>query len=288
MVSGELTMRQQHSLFTHYPLDSEIQLGGETLTSPYHIYDGSILFMGGRASATAAARLLGDGQLTPILDDQGQALAALWICDFTEANLGPHHELQISIFASFQPQPAVHAHPFAIYRLLTLNPQAMMVCHGLWNNTERVVRYNREHLMLDAQLCTSAFDLDSTSGRWRFQFEDAERKLPLVSGDITLAKPQPSVFLEMAGQLGPGGLLKTMRAPFIYVPVVNTRSAHAADNRVARTYTKSDRQTIVKFDDASTLTIHDPAYQTLNFQPDFIQHNGGVRFVYLRPEAAQA
>jgi len=277
---------QQHKLFTHYPLDSEIQIGGETLTSPYHIYDGSILFIGGRANAAAATELLRDEQLTPILDDQGQALAALWVCDFTEANLDPHHELQISIFASFQPQAAVHTHPFAIYRLLTLNPQTMMVCHGLWNNTERVVRYNREHLMLDAHLCASEFGIDKTSGRWRFQFEDVERKQALVSGKIALAKPQPTVFMEMLSQLGIGGLIKTMRAPFIYVPVVNTRSAYATENRIARTYTHSNRQTIAKFDGASTLTIHDPKYQPLNFQPDFIQHNEGVRFVYLRPEAS--
>ncbi|GEM_PF-2835645 len=31
--------------------------------------------------------------------------------------------------------------------------------------------------------------------------------------------------------------------------------------------------------------LHYPAYAALGFQSDFVQHGGGVRFVYLRPEA---
>lgn len=278
-------MRQQHKLFAHYPLDSEVQIGSETLTSPYHIYNGSILFIGGRADATKANELLHNEQLSPILDQDGKALVALWICDFTEANLDAHHELQVSIFASFQPQAPVKPHPFVIYRLLTLNPQTMMVCHGLWNNTERVVRYNREHLGLDARRCNSTVAINKASRQWHFQFEDAENHHALLSGDITLPKQQsPSVLWEMSRQLGFGGLLKTMRQPFIHVPVVNTQSAYAADNRIARTYTQSDDQNIFKFDPSQQLTLHAPQYQALNFQPDFIQYNDGVRFVYLRPE----
>lgn len=44
--------------------------------------------------------------------------------------------------------------------------------------------------------------------------------------------------------LGVRGLVQTARAPFLHVPVVNTRSAYAGDNQVAHTYTRSDRQII--------------------------------------------
>lgn len=277
---------QQHKLFRHYPLDGEIQLGGETLTTPYHIYDGTILFIGGRANAEIAKERLAAEQLTPILDDEGQALMGLWICDFTEANLGPHHELQISIFASFHPQPPVKSHPFAIYRLLMLNPQAMMVCHGLWNNTARVVRYNQEHLMLDAHLSQSAFNINTSAGTWRFHVDEADSQQALVSGEIRFpAQQPPSVLWEMSRHLGMRGLMKTLREPFIQVPVVNTRSPYATDNQIARTYTHSDRQTIVRFDAAQKLTLHAKPYEGLQFQPDFVQYNQGVRFVYLRPES---
>lgn len=278
-------MRQQHKLFTQYPIDGEVQVGNETLTTPYHIYNGSILFIGGTANAEAATELLSKEKLTPILDTNGNALAALWICDFTEANLDAHHELQVSIFASFTPQPPVPAHPLAIYRLLTLNPETMMVCHGLWNSTARVVRYNQEHLGLDARVSNSHFDLNKAAGKWHFQVADAETQQGLVTGDIALPKKQPaSLMWEMSRQLGFGGLLKTMREPFIHVPVVNTISAHATKNKVAHTYTKSDRQMIFKFDETSKLAIQAPKYQPLQFQPDFVQYNEGVHFVYLRPE----
>lgn len=279
-------MRQQHNLFTQYPLDREIVLDGETLTSPYHIYDGTILFIGGRANAETAKALLAKESLTPILDSDGNALIALWICDFTEANLGPHHELQFSIFASFQPQAPVQAHPFAIFRLLTLNPQTMMVCHGLWNNTEHVVRYNQAHLGLDARVCTSHFD-HTTPQQWRFQFEDRENAQALLSGEIALPSQQsPALLWQMSRHLGFGGMLKTLRQPFIHVPVVNTRSAYADANQIAHTYTHSDTQKIFRFDEAQKLTVQAPHYQALQFRPDFVQYNTGVRFVYSRPEAA--
>lgn len=281
-------MRQEHALFKQYPLDSEIQLGGETLTSPYHIYNGSILFIGGKANAEAAKTLLRDEALTPILDKDGDALAALWICDFTEANLAPHHELQVSIFASFKPQTPVDAHPFAIYRLLTLNPETMMVCHGLWNNTERVVRYNQEHLGLNARVCDSTIDIDKSTNQWRIHFADAELNQPLLDANLSLPKqPSPAVLWDMSRHLGFGGLLKTMRAPFIHVPVVNTVSQYATANKIAKTYTKSDRQSIFKFNPADKIHLKAPAYQGLDFRPSFVQHNDGVRFVYLRPEAPQ-
>ncbi|MBK8023713.1 MAG: hypothetical protein IPK19_20320 [Chloroflexi bacterium] len=276
-------MRQQHPLFQQYPLDGQVTIGGETLSTPYHIYDGSILFIGGTANARAASDLLAGEQLMPLLDSDGKALMAVWVCDFTEANLGQHHELQISIFASFSPVPPVTAHPFAIYRALILNPAAMMICHGLWNNTERVVRYNREHLLLDARL--SRRQIDRTAASWRFQVEDAERGQRVAEGELTVPGRQPpQALMAMAGHLGLRGMMQSMRAPFIHVPVVNTRAAGSAANRIAHTYTKADKQVIRTFGPGDRLTIHDPRYAALRFEPAFVQHNDGVRFVYLRPE----
>ncbi len=277
-------MREQHPLFIKYPLDKEIQLGEETLSSPYHIYNGSIFFIGGRANAQVANDLLQDERLTPILDTDGNALMAVWVCDFTEANLGPHHELQISLFASFRSQPPVKTHPFAIYRLLTLNPDAMMVCHGLWNSTERVVRYNREHLGLDAHLSKSHIATHAPH-QWRFEVEDANTSRSLIQGDVILPERQPSATLSMMSKLlGLRGLIRTIRAPFIHVPVVNTQSAYATDNRVAHTYTRADSQRIFTVNDGVRVTLQDPKYAPLQFQPDFVQFSDGVRFVYLRPE----
>jgi hypothetical protein len=35
---------------------------------------------------------------------------------------------------------------------------------------------------------------------------------------------------------------------------------------------------------ADRLTIYAPQYAALGFQPLFVQHNSGIRFVYLRPQ----
>lgn len=278
-------MRSDHPLFARYPLDGTVEVDGELQATPYHIYNGEIMLIGGTADAAAAADLLHGEQLTPILDSSGNALMAMWVCDFTEANLGPHHELQISLFASVQPQPPAPRHPFAIHRLLMLNPSACMVCHGLWNNTAKVVRYNQQHLGLDAHLCSSHIDHDMAQKRWTFQVVDAESRRPAAEGSLRLQRRQPLAALwSMLQHLGAQGLVQARRAPFIHVPVVNTRSLYAGDNLVAHTYTRSDRQVIRRYEGADRLIIHDQRYAGLKFSPDFVQHSEGVRFVYLRPQ----
>ncbi len=277
--------RIQHRLFETYPLDGLVDVDGEQLSTPYHVYDGDMFFVGGSADAAAASHLLRGEGLVPILDRAGRALMAVWLCDFTQANLGPHHELQISLFASLQPQPSVEPHPFAIYRLLTLNPQALMVCHGLWNNTRRVVRYNQAHLALDAHLCRSRLERDPAAGYCTLDFADAETGEVLVDGRLAVPMRQsPAVLWRMARHLGAGGMAQSLRAPFVHVPVANTRSAHVADNLVAHTYTRADRQMIAYYGAADRLTIYAPQYAALGFQPLFVQHNSGIRFVYLRPQ----
>jgi hypothetical protein len=278
-------MRRDHPLFAQYPLDSTVIIDGEELSSPYHIYDGELLLIGGRADAAVAAGLLAGERLTPVLDSDGNALMALWVANFTEANLGPHHELQISLFAAREPQPPVKRHPFAIHRLLTLNPQVCMVCHGLWNNTPRVVRYNQVHLGLDARLSASRIDYDAGAGRLAFQVSDAESGQPVAAGVVAAPARQPAGALwQMAQHLGWQGMAQAARAPFTHVPVANTRSRHAGDNAVAHTYTRSDRQVIRLLGAADQVVLHCERYAPLAFRPDFVQHNRGIRFVYLRPQ----
>ncbi len=280
-----MNTRQQHALFNRYPLDGTVMIGGQSASTPYHIYDGSILFIGGTCDATAARRLLEGEQLTPILDQQGRALMAVWLCDFTQGNLGAHHELQISLFASFLPVAPVPAHPFAIQRLLMLNADAMMICHGLWNSTPLVVDYNRQHLGLDAHLSESQYERLSAPARWRFSVCDSDSGAALVEGEVGVVTQQDGrVLLHLSQHLGLRGLWRMVRDPFVQVRVVNTVGLPLPENQIARTFTKNDGQVIRRFDGASDrLTIQHPAYTTLQFHPDFVQHGSGVRFVYLHP-----
>lgn len=278
-------MRSDHPLFTRYPLDRTVTIDGEELSSPYHIYDGELLLIGGRTDAQVAAELLAGERLAPVLDSAGDALMALWVADFTEANLGPHHELQISLFATLEPQPPVERHPFAIHRLLVLNSAVLMVCHGLWNNTPRVFRYNQSHLGLDAHLSASRIEHEAKTARLVFAVDDAASGQPVAAGSVAVrARQSPAALWQMTRHLGWGGMAQAARQPFVQVPVVNTRSDHAAGNAVAHTYTRSDRQVIRRFGEGDRVVVSHPRYAPLNFRPDFVQHSGGVRFVYLRPQ----
>lgn len=291
-----MTTRDNHRLFKTYPLDGQVTINGQTVSTPYHIYDGEMVFIGGTAKADVARELLKNERLTPILDTNGDALMAVWVCDFTQANLGAHHELQFSIFASAMPQAPVQAYPFAIFRALVMNPEMMMICHGLWNSTQLVVDYNREHLGLDAHLSTS--DIQAND-HWRsFDVKDANTGEALIKGDliepmIGLKKwdyegiePKGKALRDMMGHLGFGGMMRAMRSPFVHVPVVNTISHLSDKNMVAHTYTKNDNQIVRYFEPIlDNLVIQHPRYAPLNFAPAFVQHNRGIRFVYLRPVA---
>lgn len=275
-------MKRKQSLFKHYPLDGQVTLAGEVLTTPYHIYDGVMLLIGGTVRAEAALDLLSREGLTPVLDDGGRALAAVWVCDFTETNLGPHHELQISLFAASRPIRPLKAHPFAIFRALTAVPEARMVCHGLWNSTQRVVRYNSEHLCLNAAFSPSG--VRQGNGQIAFHFPDVVGNL-IAEGTVRITRGQPmSVLWQVIRHLGVGTMIRSARSPFIHIPVVNTRSDFSKQNLISHTYSRGEKQMIRRFDSQDSLVIGHPVYASLGFKPDFVQQINGVGFVYLRPQ----
>ncbi|MDJ1156695.1 hypothetical protein QNA08_00330 [Chelatococcus sp. SYSU_G07232] len=279
---GLASMQGKHSLFEHYPIDGQVVVAGEALTTPYHIYDGTMCLIGGTVLADAALDLLSREGLTPVLDDGGRALAAVWVCDFTEANLGPHHELQISLFAASRPIRPLKAHPFAILRAFTTVPEARMVCHGLWNSTERVVRYNSEHLCLNAAF--SASEVRRGDGQMAFHFPDTAGNL-IAEGTIRIARGQSmSVIWQVVRHLGIGTMIRSARSPYIHIPVVNTRGAFSKKNLISDTYSQGEKQLIRRFDSRDRLIIGHPVYAPLDFKPDFVQQIDGVGFVYLRPQ----
>lgn len=275
-------MRSEHPLFERFPLDAHVQVGGEKLTSPYHVYDGTLLLVGGRVDAAQAAALLAPSGLVPVCDTEGRALAAVWVGDFTEASLGPHHEVQISLLAMARAAAAVPAHPLALLRALLTQSDVRMVCHGLWNSTHRVVRYNAEHLGLDAQYGTGL--LTRAHKHWRFAFTDVGEQ-PVLEGELACV-PRTSVGLgwQLARCLGWRTLWRSLRDPVVRVPVLNTVGPHATVLEVAQTYTRADRQALRLATLQDRLQLQAEPYAHLGFVPDFVQQMDGLRFVYLRPQ----
>ncbi|MDT8992486.1 hypothetical protein RQP54_16570 [Curvibacter sp. APW13] len=274
-------MRKEHRFFERFPLDAHVQVGDEKLTSPYHVYDGTLLLVGGTVESAQAAALLGPSGLHPVRDTEGRALAAVWVGDFTEANLGPHHELQISLLASRGEAPPVVAHPLAMLVALVTQPQVRVVCHGLWNSTQRVVRYNAEHLGLDARFGTGI--LTRAGSRWQFEFSDIDGQ-PLVQGALDEVRRMPTALAwELARRVGWAAAWRALRDPVVQVPVLNTLSPYADTLEVAQTYTLADRQSLRLATESDALQISVAPYAALGFTPAFVQQLEGLRFIYLRP-----
>lgn len=274
-----MTLKQQ--LFQRFPLDGSVIVAGEEATTPYHIYDGTILSLGGTVDGEVAARFLAAEHLEPVLDTDGRALAAIWICDFTEANLGAHHELQISLFATGRKVQPLRAGAFSYYRALNVIPDLMMVCHGLWNDTQRVVQYNKEHLLLNARLTKS--EVDFSHDNWTFRFRDAAGGL-IAEGSAPATRRQPAgTAWKIARQMGFRGLLGLLRAPFFKLPVVNTRRQGDVCNHVCTTYTACEKPLIRGVTGRDIIVIREPGYAKLDFRVTFVQVLRDIGFIFMRP-----
>lgn len=274
-------MTHKQQLFQRFQIDGSVVVAGEESTTPYHIYNGTILSLGGTVDGKVAARFLAAENLEPVLDTDGRALAAIWICDFTEANLDAHHELQISLFATRHKEQPLRADAFSFYRALKLIPDLMMVCHGLWNNTQRVVRYNSEHLLLNARLTKS--EVGFSGDNWTFRFRDAAGGL-IAEGSVQATGRQPaSVGWKIARQMGLRGFLKLLKAPFFKLPVVNTRRQGEDCNHVCTTYTVCEKPLIRAATNKDFIAISEANYAELDFRITFVQVLKDIGFIFMRP-----
>jgi hypothetical protein len=274
-------MRGKQDLFRRFPLDGSVTIAGEELTTPYHVNNGTMLCLGGTVDRSVAADLLAREELTPLSDTQGRALAAIWVCDFADANLGAHHELQISLFATPRSSPPLPADPFAFFRALATRSDLLMVCHGLWNNTERVVRYNAEHLLLNARLTQSKVRFERS--RWAFEFRDVQGAL-IAEGAVRASHAQPpGPSWQIARQMGLRAMLRLIRSPIANIAVVNTRRLEDDCNYMCQTYTACARPFIRPAGPEDRISIEHPIYRRLDFSIGFVQQLNDVGFIFLRP-----
>ena len=141
------------TIFERYPISAQkVQTSMGQQPTPYHVYDGHLILIGGSADFDAVARLLADEQVYPIKTRSGRALMAIYVADDTEASHGAHTELQYSFYVTHQPTTPVKDGPFAPVHFLTTDPKARQMCYMIWNNTEESVAYNREILGLTPKL----------------------------------------------------------------------------------------------------------------------------------------
>ncbi len=274
---------RDHALFRQFPLAGEAQLSTGRVPTPYHVYDGHGLFIGGTVDLAAARALLAPEQVVPVRTDEGRALMGVWLFNFQDASLGPHHELQLSLFVSRQELPPVPAHRLSLLELMLTRPEVQMLCHGLWNNTPTVVAYNRELLGLNARLSDSR--IECASRAVGFQVRDVLSGQPIVQGGIDRpTRPSLAANLALMSRLGLRRLASLARQPWIRMPVLNTIGQGIDRNAAAESFTKADATALRDFDaKRDHLVFGEPRYRQLDFKPQFTQWMSGMRFVYLSP-----
>lgn len=271
---------KDHKLFKHFPLQSSISISTGNVSIPYHIYDGFGLFIGGSCDLDATKHLLQNEDMLPVRTSDGKALMGIWVCNFMDANLGPHHELQFSIFVSQKEIEPTPVHPFNAHSSPLIHPEVKMMCHGLWNNTPTVVAYNRELLNLNALL--SEGEIRKTGEKIEFTIADAITKKRLISGAVKTTPTLKSTFSFMSS-LGLRSFMTLANQPWANMQVINPKGVGLNRNAAANAYSTNDKNVFRLFDFTDELKIEHPEYGSLNFIPSGIQYMEGIKFVYLLP-----
>lgn len=272
-----------HPLFDTYPLDGEREISVGSVPTPYHVYDGQGLLLGGTANPARIGALLQKEDVYPIQTREGRALMGLWVVDFTEASLGPHQELQFSILVSHRPAEPVDDHAFALLKALFVNQDARMFCYRLWNDSPTAVAYNRELLALPAAPARGTIRRHED---WlSFRFEEETDTL-LCEGDVRITR-RASLQAGWA-LLRQFGLRQTLRAfsqPYLEAKVVNPISESQPYNADAQSFLAADSPIVRFFEPAADRFAFGEAYRNaFDFRPQFVEHFSPFRFVYLQPE----
>ena len=103
-----------HPIFQQHPLSKEmVQTSVGAQPTPYHIYDGHAVLIGGTADLAAVKKLLHNERVVPVQTQSGRALMALWAVDEPVASHGAHTEMQVSFYVTHQPTAPVRDGEFA-------------------------------------------------------------------------------------------------------------------------------------------------------------------------------
>jgi hypothetical protein len=269
-------------LFQTFPITGEQTISTGIVPIPYHVYDGHGTLIVGDVDLAAAQQALANEALLPLQTQNRRGLLAVWLCNFTDASLGPHHEVQFSLFASREPAPSVADDRFGLLQALVADPDVQMLCHGLWNDTAVAVAYNRELLHLPAAI--SAGEVRVGNGRLQAQLTRSDGTL-LVDADLTVARRTAvRTGIELIRLFGFQVSLQITAAPYLAAKIVNPISPTNPINQIAHAYIASNTPVLQPFHPTKDHLTIGPPYDAWQFQPCFIEHFTPFRFVYLPPE----
>ncbi|MCA9951106.1 MAG: hypothetical protein KDE48_15750 [Anaerolineales bacterium] len=276
----------KHPIFKQFPITGERQISVGSVPIPYQVYDGHGSLLIGTANLTAVTRLLEGQNLFPVTNQANKGLVGIWLCDFSDASLGPHNELQLSIFAAHKKLTPIQNKPLSPLHALIEHPDTRLFCHGLWNNSERVVAFNRELLGLDAKL--NRAEITRGNGRKSFKFYTANNQLICEAHLNEQRRSSMQMNWDMIRLFGFGRSARLSSGAFLPAFVVNPIGDTIPVNADAMAIIASDTPIVQYFNpDKDNFRFAHVPYANLGFEPIFMEHFSPFRFVYLMPDILQ-
>ena len=276
---------KDHPVFASAPLKGKTLLSTGPAPTPYHVYDGHGLLIVGICDAANLAPALADQDVYPVLTCAGNAIVNLFVCDFTDASLGPHLEFHITALCAPEPGHTLPDDPAAALSAFATQHDWGALSLHLWNDTDAVVAYNSEYLGLGAAQANGHVNVRADQAD--FGFTDA-RGAALASGSFRLnRRSDAGLMLRVMRHLGLRGLWQALRKKPALAHLINRKSKVLPRNRRAQTRTAPDHMIVSAFDPAhDRLNAHSGPLSALGFVPQIFEHVFPFRFVYLHPDDA--
>ncbi len=290
----EMYLKEPPDKIHQYPQYGLRKISGDSVPVPYHVYDGTALFIGGTAGLASVQALLGEVGLEPLRTTQGEALISLLICNFTQSSLGSHKLIQACIFVALEEHlPPVESQPVALLKTMLTMPQAGMYCLRTWTDETRVAIYQSELLGLDVHLAQGEFPKNPTGHIAEFEFWDLSNGETLIGAHVRQrSRTAPRPALALLRRLGLHGFLKVSHQPtpsLLTVTPCGSRlliggPSGAGAEQVSQLLWQNQRTVVQVFNPQSDrLFLNDSVYPGVEFHPQFIERLEGFKMVYLLP-----
>jgi len=287
MIDSDLNTTQDLSQL--FPLHNLREISGGSAQVPYHVYDGTILLIGGTARFESVQKLLDGESLEAACTTQDEALISLWLCDFAQSNLGPHKILYAGISVALDALPPVKSRPLAFLDAVLMTPKVGIYFHGAWMDDVRAAIYQTKLLGLDVHLAQGGVTQDPARRSMEFEFWDVSEGETLLSGHVrerAYTTPRPA--LALLRRLGLPGFLQVSRQPKFSLEVLAPGGSEGTDRersrRISKIYWQSQHAVTQYFNPQSDqLFLSKVVFPGVEFHPQFVERLEGFKMVYLPP-----
>jgi hypothetical protein len=285
----ETNLNATQDLFQLHPIRSLRKVSGGSAPVPYHVYNGTVLLIGGTADLDSVRALLVDEDLEPICTTRGDAFISLWLCNFNQSSLGPHKILYSGISVALEALPPLKPRPLALLDAILMKPQVGIYWRRAWMDDARAAIYQSELLGLDVYLAQGGYTQDPDRRIMEFEFWEVSEGETLLSGHVrerAYTTPRPA--LALLRRLGLSGFLQVTRQPKFSLRVVapcrGGDSGSALSERISQIYWQGHHAVTQYFNPQNDrLFLSNAVYPDIEFHPQFVERLEGFKMVYLPP-----